>query len=121
MTTLPNWTTSQIIAQLDSGAHLSGTAWTLGFPTSNAFVDTTASEYAGFAALNASEKTAVTLAMQLWDDLIAPHTTIAADASTATIKAENITNSPNYAYGYYPDPWGWEGSSLWLSTAYPEL
>ena len=64
------WTDAQIIAQMDSGAHWSGSNITYGFPTTASWFPY--GEKIGFSPLSATQQTAATLAIKLWDDLIAP-------------------------------------------------
>ena len=93
-----------------------------GHPTNvNDWVPAGNSEHAAFSPLNAQQQAAATLALQLWDDLISP--TIVANGSDphSTIKLSNLTTSDSYAYGYYPDQGGWEGSSAWFNMSYRDL
>jgi serralysin len=94
------WTNQQIIAQLDSGAHWSGTSWTYGFPTNGSFIPY--GEGAGFSALTAAQQSSATLAVKLWDDLITPSITFTANGSAANIKYANTTTNIGYAHTYYP-------------------
>ena len=121
MVALPFWTNAQVINQLDSGAHLTGTHWTFSFPTSNAWIPSYQEERAGFAPLNSTQQSAAKLAIQLWDDLITPNTTFNRADPNSTIVVSNNTASSAYSYAYFPDQGGWEGSSAWINSSYPEL
>ena len=66
---LPSLTDAEVIAQLDSGASWSGSTITYSFPTSPWF---TGAEANGFSPLGAEAQQAAHLAIQLWDDLVAP-------------------------------------------------
>src|SRR5262245_29785049 len=76
----PVWTSQQVIDQLDSGLHWSGTNLTYGFPTDASWFPYT--EKDGFSALGEAQKTAATLAIKLWDDLITPDFSLAANGAT---------------------------------------
>jgi serralysin len=104
------WSDAQIIAQLDSGAHWSGTNLTYGFPTTSPFADS------GFSPLQASQQAVATQVIHLWDDLIVPDFTLVSNGNTANVKYEN---SPSAGYGstYYPGTWSGAGS-VWFNPAY---
>ena len=56
----------------------------------------------GSRALAAAQQAVATLAIRLWDDLIAPDFTLAADGTTANVKYMNTTTNIGYAQAYYP-------------------
>ncbi len=118
---LASWTNAQVIGQLDSGWHIPGTAWTYGFPTNNSWVPLDASEHAGFAAFNASQQSAASLAIKVWDELMVPSASAGGTSPNSTFLFSNHTATDAYAYGYYPDANGWEGSSVWINSSYSEL
>ena len=110
----PVWSDAQIIQQMDSGAHWSGTNLTYGFPTTASWFPY--GERSGFSALNANQQAAATLVIKLWDDLIAPNLTFSANGAAANIKFSNTTTI-GYAQTYFP------GSSLasgavWFNPTY---
>ena len=112
----PVWTNAQIIDQLDSGNHWSGTNLTYGFPTNANW--TPYGEKNGFSPLNATQQTVATLAIKMWDQLIVPNFTLAADGTTANIKYSNTTTSISYAHAYYPGG-GWpDAGSVWFNPLY---
>ena len=121
MAGLPLWTNPEVIQQLDSGMHLTGTQWTFAFPTSNTWIPSYQQEHSGFSPLNTSQQGAAKLAMQLWDDLIAPNTTFNGNNPNSTILMSNNVGTSAYSYAYYPDQAGWEGSSAWINSNYAEL
>ena len=91
----PVWTNAQIIDQLDTGNHWSGTNLTYGFPTNANW--TPYGEKNGFSPLNTNQQAAATLAITLWDQLIVPNFTLAADGTTANIKYSNTTTARTQA------------------------
>ncbi|MCC6887185.1 MAG: M10 family metallopeptidase C-terminal domain-containing protein [Hyphomicrobiales bacterium] len=111
----PVWTDSQIISQLDSGLHWSGSSLTFGFPANANWFPY--AEKNGFSEFSAAQKSAATLAVKLWDDLMAPDFTQAANGSTAHIKFSNTTTDIGYAHAYFPGGWAGAGS-VWLNPAY---
>ncbi|MCP8937228.1 M10 family metallopeptidase C-terminal domain-containing protein [Alsobacter sp. SYSU M60028] len=116
MATKPTYSDSQIVSQLDSTYHWVGTDLTYGFPTSTASwfpYD----ESTGSSALTSAQRAAATMAIGLWDDLIKPNFTLAADGSTANVKYDNTTTSIGYAHAYYPGGWSGAGS-VWFNNNY---
>lgn len=111
----PVWTDSQIVGQLDSGSHWSGGNLTYGFPSDASWF--LFSEKNGFSALNSAQRTAATLAIRLWDDLISPDFTLAANGASASIKYSNTTTNIGYAHAYYPGNWFGAGS-IWFNSGY---
>lgn len=111
---LSSWTQQQVLDQLDSGYHWSGSTITYAFPTSSSGIYGS-SELSGFVALNANQQSYAKLALQTWDDLIAP------DFQQTTSTSSNIefgtsTTGVEYAHSYYPTV-----SSVWFSRAYSDL
>src|SRR5215212_3764759 len=111
----PVWTNQQIINQLDSGLKWSGQSLTYGFPTTASWFPY--AEKTGASGLTAAQKDAFTLAIRLWDDLISPDFSLAANGATANIKAMNTTTAIEYAHGYFPGGHAASGS-LWLNPDY---
>ena len=109
------FTDQQIITQLDSGYKLSGQALTYGFPTTATWFPYT--EKNGFTALSAAQQAAATLAIGLWDDLIAPDFTLSATPQTASIKYMNTTTNVGYAHAYYPTG-SVAAGSVWFNSSY---
>ena len=58
-----------------------------------------------------------TLAIQLWDDLIAPDFTLSTSPTTANIKYMNTTTNVGYAHAYYPTG-SQVGGSVWFNSSY---
>jgi serralysin len=81
------WSNEKIFKQLDSGAHWSGGSLTYSFPTSASGLAN--GEAAGFSPLNGAQQAAATLAMELWDNLIAPNFTLVT-GNTANVTFANI-------------------------------
>jgi serralysin len=111
----PVWTDAQIITQMDSGAHWSGSAITYGFPTTASWFPY--GEQIGFSPLSVTQQAAATLAIKLWDDLIAPTITLATNSLTANIKYSNTTTNIGYAQAYFPDS-GPAGGAVWFNPNY---
>src|SRR5687768_12377136 len=109
------WTDSQVINQLDSGAHWGGSSLTYGFPTTASWFPN--SEKNTFSAANAAQQTAATMAIKLWDDLMAPDFSLASNGATATIKYANTTTNIGYAHAYFPTSWA-GGGSVWFNANY---
>jgi Ca2+-binding RTX toxin-like protein len=115
--TKPVYTTSQVIAQLDTGDVWSGSTITYTFPHSAAWFPY--SEASGFKPFAPAQQAAATLALTLWDDLIAPgiETVDPSQASTANIKYANSTTGVDYAQTYLPGGPGAPGS-VWMNPTY---
>ena len=111
---LANWTKTQILDQLITGQKWSGDVITYAFPTASTGMYG-ATERTGFTALNASQQAVATLALQTWDDLIAPDfqkTT----ATTSNIEIGFTTQGIGYAHAYLPTV-----GSVWFSGAQASL
>lgn len=111
---LSSWTQQQVLDQLDSGYHWSGSTITYAFPNSSSGMYGS-SELSGFVAFNATQQSFAKLALQTWDDLIAP------DFQQTTSTSSNIefgtsTTGVEYAHSYYPTV-----SSVWFNRAYADL
>ena len=115
MATKPIYSNTQVISQLDSGYHWTGTSLTYGFPSTAAWFPY--AEKAGFSPLTSTERAMATQAVTLWDDLIKPNFSLVADGSTANVKFENTTTNIGYAHAYYPGSWSGAGS-VWLNSSY---
>lgn len=111
----PVWTNQQIIGQLDSGYEWSGLSLTYGFPTSADWFPY--AEKTGFSALTSTQRTAATLTVKLWDDLIASDFTLAADGAAANVKFMNTTTDIGYAHAYFPGGYTAAGS-VWFNSQY---
>ena len=111
---LANWTKSQILDQLITGQKWSGDTITYAFPAVAAGMYGT-TERTGFTGLNASQQSVATLALQTWDDLIAP------DFQKVTLATSNIeigftTTGIGYAHAYLPSV-----GSVWFNGAQASL
>ena len=115
----PIWTDAQIIDQLDTGYHWSGTNLTYAFPTNANWLPSSSPEKGSFTALSAEQRAAATSALAAWDSLIAPNFTLTTNAATANLK---FGNSPEagYAYAYYPSDYYVTGGSVWFNPEYDE-
>lgn len=112
---LASWTEQQIIDQLNSGMKWSGSVITYSFPTSSSALYGTSSERSGFSALSAAAQAKATLALQLWDDLIAPDIVKASAGTsyTSTNIEFGMSSNVGYGEGYYPS-----AGSVWFSSKY---
>ena len=115
----PIWTDAQIIDQLDTGNHWSGTNLTYAFPTNASWLPSSSPEKGSFTALSAEQRAAATSALAAWDSLIAPNFTLTTNTATANLK---FGNSPEagYAYAYYPSDYYVTGGSVWFNPEYDE-
>lgn len=111
---LTTWNNLQILNQLNSGWSWSGDTITYAFPTTTSGIYGS-DELDGFAPLTNAQQDAATLALQTWDDLIAPdfEYTTSADSN---IEFGSSTTGVSYAHAYYP-----EDGSVWFNTQYTEL
>lgn len=111
---LANWTKSQILDQLTTGYSWTGGTITYAFPTASTGMYG-ATERTGFTALNASQQAVATLALQAWDDLMAPDfqkTT----ATNSNIEIGFTTQGIGYAHAYFPTD-----GSVWFNGAQANL
>lgn len=106
----PQWSNAQIIAQLDSGSHWSGTNLTYRFPSDGFWLE--GGETDGFTPLNATQKAVATAVIKLWDDLINPDFSLTQGANS-DIKIANTTTAVDYAHAYYPGAYNAAGS-VWF-------
>ena len=106
------WNTSQVINQLDSGAHWSGGTISYSFPTNANWFPY--SEANGFSAFSAKQKSAAKAAIELWDDLIKPDFVQTSNVTSSDIKFSNTTTNIGYAHAYFPGGWAGAGS-IWLN------
>lgn len=111
---LASWTNQQVIDQLDSGRHWSGTTITYTFPTSSAGIYGQQGETAGFTALNSLQKAQAELALALWDDLIVP--SLVATTGSANIEYGMSTTGIQFAHAYQPSV-----GSVWFNSSYSDL
>lgn len=111
---LASWTQQQVLAQLDSGYHWSGSTITYAFPTSTSGIYGS-TELTGFVGLNSTQQSYATLALQTWDDLISPDF-VKTTMSSSNIEFGTSSTGVSYAHAYYPTT-----SSVWFSRAYSEL
>ncbi len=109
-----NWTNAQVIAQLNSGLMWTGSTITYAFPTSTTGM-TGSTEKTGFSVLNAAQQEKATLALSLWDDLIAPDM-VKVTSSTSNIEFGNSTAGVSYAQAYYPT-----AGTVWFNKGYSDL
>ena len=111
----PVYTDSQVISQLNSGYQWTGSTITYGFPTTFSWFPY--GEATGASGLSAAQQSQATLALKLWDDLIAPNMTAAADPTRANIRISNTTTNISYAHAYYPGSYTGAGS-VWFNPGY---
>ncbi len=99
------WTDSQVLAQLNSGAKWSGTTITYSFPSLSSGMYTGSGEGPGFRAFTDGQKPLARLAMQLWDDIIAPDMTESAAGTSYTstnLELAFSNTEVSYAHAYFP-------------------
>ena len=113
------WTNSQIINQIDSGAHWSSNTVTFGFLSASP-AWAAGYEGDGFSAFNAAQQDAARLAMQLWGDVASLNFTEVAAYANPTITFQNTTTDIGYAHAYFPGGWSGAGS-VWTNPNYPSL
>ena len=111
---IASWTQQQILAQLDSGYHWTGSTISYAFPTSSSGIYGT-QELAGFQGLNSVQQACATLALQTWDDLIAPDL-LKSTSGSSNIELGTSSTGIGYAHAYLPTT-----GSVWFSRAYADL
>lgn len=109
-----NWTNAQIVGQLNSGMLWTGQTITYAFPTTKTGTYGS-TEGAGFSALSIAQQNKATLALSLWDDLIAPDMVNVA-SGTSNIEFGNSTTGVSYAHAYFPTQ-----GTVWFNKAYGDL
>ena len=109
------WTNAQIIDQLDSGSHWSGSTLTYSFPVSASWFPN--GERSGFTALSSTQQSAATLAIRLWDDLISPDFQRVSSGTPANVEYMNTTTDIAYAHTYFPGSSQGAGS-VWFNSQY---
>jgi uncharacterized protein YaiE (UPF0345 family) len=109
-----NWTNQQVLAQLDSKLHWTGSVITYAFPTSIAGLTGT-TELSGFKGLSAYQQSMATVSIGLWDDLIAP-SFVRTTATNSNIEFANTSLAGLYAQTYFPT-----NGTAWFSTSYADL
>ncbi len=113
---LPNLTIGQVLAQLDSGSHWSGSTITYSFATSKTGLASSDGEAATFSAFSATQQSKALLALSLWDDLIAPSFAQGPQGASG-IDFANSSLAGLYAQTYYPSV-----GTAWFNAAnYAEL
>ncbi|MDE2445793.1 MAG: M10 family metallopeptidase [Alphaproteobacteria bacterium] len=100
------WTETQIINNLlRSGTFWSGNTITYSFPTIDPGWEVSAFgvSASGWSALSAAQRTAATVAIGLWDDLIAPSLTPTTGTGNITLSNFQVdsSNDPSNTHGYY--------------------
>jgi serralysin len=109
------WTNDQVFDQLYSGFKWSGTTITYAFASSATAIYGGGGEAAGFSAMTATEQSAATLALTLWDDLIAPD--LRQVSGTSSYSSANVefgmSTSVSYGYTYFPSV-----GSVWFNPNY---
>ena len=110
------WTDSQVLGQLNSGTKWSGTTITYSFPSLSAGMYTGSGEGPGFRAFTDGQKPLARLALQLWDDIIAPDMTEAAAGtsySSTNLELAFSTTEVSYAHAYFPTV-----GSVWFNQTF---
>ena len=109
-----NWTNQQVLDQLVSGYQWTGSVITYAFPTSTAGM-TASSETAGFTTLSTTQKNMATLALSLWDDVMAADFALTT-SSASNIEFGNSTTGVSYAHTYFPT-----AGTVWFNPTYSDL
>lgn len=104
-----HWTNTQIINQLASGQRWFGTSITYAFPSFASGLSSQG-EAANFRAVNSSQQTIFTLAIQMWDDLI-PQSFQRTSIAGSDIEFAFTTSNIDYAHAYFPT-----SGSAWFLT-----
>ncbi|MBG1233029.1 M10 family metallopeptidase [Aestuariivirga litoralis] len=108
---LPVLSKTQILNQLDSGYHWTGSTITYSVPTSVSSM-TGSYEKTSFTALSAQQTSAFQLAISLWSDVIAkPVVNAGTGRANITVGNFNDSTGSDYAHTYFPT-WG----SVWFNT-----
>ena len=102
-----NWSNAQILAQLNSGNVWTTATITWAFPLNASGVHGSG-EAATFRAIPESQYALFRLALQNWDDLIAPDL-VQTTASDSNIEFGYTSSGIGYAHAYYPD-----NGTVWL-------
>ena len=113
---LPVWTDTQVFNQLNSGTKWTGSTITYSFPSLSSGMYTGSGEAGGFRAFTEAQKPIARLALQLWDDLIAPDMSeVSAGTSWSTTHLELAFSNTNvgYAHAYFPTV-----GSVWFNQTY---
>lgn len=113
---LTDWTSAQILAQLDTGYRWTGSTISYGYSASAGTIYSGLGENAGFSTLDSGQQLMAGLALGLWDDLIAPDMQAAAgqvDFASADIEFGMSTTGVDYAHAYFP-----EIGSVWFNPSY---
>jgi serralysin len=107
---LRNMNNTEVINQLNSGYLWTGSTITYAFSTSTFGLTSMSGETSGFSAFTAAQQAKATVAIGLWDDLIAR--SIVKTTSTASdIDFANSTVGVDYAQAYFPS-----AGTVWLKT-----
>ena len=113
---LPVWTDNQVLAQLNSGTKWTGTTITYSFPSLSNGIYTGIGEGIGFRAFTEAQKPMARLALQLWDDIIAPDLQEAAAGTSYTstnLELAFSNTAVSYAHAYFPTV-----GSVWFNQTY---
>ena len=112
------WTQSQIVTNLlRSGAFWSGSTITYGFPTSVPNW-ATGTESTGFSTLMTAQKTAATLAIGIWDDLISPSLVLSTASPQITVQNGYDASNSYFAYSYFPGAQSYGAGAIFLNNHY---
>src|SRR5688572_23600885 len=110
--TIASWTAAQVLAQLNSGAKWTGSVISYAFPVNPASMYSyDNSEYTAFRAAGATSQGQMRLAIQTWDDLIAPNFQ-ETGSTTSDIEIAFTSTGIGYAHAYYPS-----AGSVWLNSS----
>jgi serralysin len=112
---LPSWTNAQILGQLSTGFYWGNSTITYAFPTSSIGMTSDDGEATRFSTLSTQQRTAATVAIGLWDDLIAPDF-INSNSSASDIEFGNSTAATTFAHAYFP-----ANGTVWLNSNNADL
>ncbi|MEN9864475.1 MAG: hypothetical protein RL748_65, partial [Pseudomonadota bacterium] len=105
-----NWSNAQVLAQLDSGSHWSGSVITYAFPTTTAGIYDGQGEDSSFRPVPIAQQALFRQALQNWDDLIAPNFQ-ETRSTTSNIEMAFTSSGIEYAHAYFPNI-----GSAWFKT-----
>jgi len=110
-----NWSESQVFNQLNSGRAWSGNTITYRFAGSTNGLTYAEGENIAFRPATAAQQNLFALALQTWDDLIAPNM-LATGSAGSNIEFAYTTTGIEFAHAYYPT-----AGTVWFNGGEPDL
>lgn len=112
---VPQWTLTQVLEQLDSGSHWSGSTITYAFPTTSSAFTASDGERQDFRPVPTGAQAELTMALVTWDELI-PQNIVRTTSVGSQIEFGYTTTGIDFAHAYFP-PFG----SVWFNALEPDL